>query len=250
MGVAIAEALAAKGFRVALGARRLDRLEDVAAGIAAGSGTAIALPLDVGTAASVEAFFDAAEAHWGPVDVVVSNAGVCTPRLLHETDAEDLHKQVATNLLGPMYVARRAIPSMCDRARGDLVFISSEAARVPRPFQAAYSASKAGVETLARTLTMELEGSGVRVSTIRMGPTATDFGSNWEAATLSRILTAWKHFGLQRHLSFLSPEVVADAVINAVTAPAGAAVATVELQPAAPIDHDGSLRKERYSGPK
>jgi NADP-dependent 3-hydroxy acid dehydrogenase YdfG len=240
MGAAIAHAFAARGMRVALGARRVDRLEVLAAKIEGEGGAALAVPLDVGEAASVDTCFDAVESHWGPVDVVVSNAGVCTPRWLEETTSDDLHAQVATNLLGPMYVARRAIPSMRARASGDLVFISSEAARVPRPFQAAYSASKAGVETLAQTLRMELEGSGVRVSTIRMGPTSTEFGSDWDAATLQRILAAWKHFGLQRHLQFLAPAAIAAAVVNAVTAPSGAGLALVELQPEAPLGSGGS----------
>lgn len=245
MGAVIARTLAARGLRVALGARRAERLDELAAKIEAEGGAAIALPLDVGRAASVDAFFDATESRFGPVDVVVSNAGTCTPKLLHETECSDLQAQVATNLLGPMYVARRAIPSMREREKGDLVFISSESARVPRPFQAAYSASKAGVETLAQTLSMELEGTGVRVATVRMGPTATEFGSDWDEKTLHRILASWKHFGLQRHLHFLDPQVIADAVVHAITAPRGAAIAIVELQPAAPV---GSA--ETYSGPE
>jgi len=235
MGVAIARALARTGMRVGVGARRIDRLAEVVSAIGDDGGQAFAHPLDVSDVASVAAFFDAVEDRFGAVEVVVSNAGVCTPRLLHESDPADLAAQVATNLLGPMYAAHRAIPGMRARGAGDLTFITSEAARLPRPFQAAYSAAKAGVEVLAKTLALELEGTGVRVSAIRMGPTATEFGSGWDGPTVERILAAWKRFGLQRHMSFLAPEVIADAVVNAVTAPPGATVAWVELQPTAPI---------------
>jgi len=239
MGAAIARALGARGLAVAIGARRADRLEPVAAEIRADGGTAFACALDVGDAASVADFFDAAEAELGPVAVAVSNAGSCVPALVDETDPADLAAQVATNLLGPMYVARRALPSMREQRRGDLVFVSSEAARVPRPYQAAYSAAKAGVEALAQALTLELEGSGVRVTTVRMGPTQTEFGRDWPPDVIQRVLTAWQHFGLQRHLRFLKPEVVADAVLHAVTAPPGAILATVELQPEGPAPVPG-----------
>lgn len=235
MGAVIARILGARGFRVAIGARRGERLDAVAEEIRTGGGEAFAHALDVANAESVDAFCSAAEAELGPIDIAVSNAGICHPSLVHETPPEDFDLQVATNLLGPMYVARRVIPSMRQRGAGDLVFISSESARVPRPFQAAYSASKAGLEAFAQALTMELEGSGVRTSTIRMGPTATEFGRDWQPDVLKRILGSWKHFGLQRHLSFLPAEVVADAVVNAVTAPRGAVVAIVELQPEGPL---------------
>jgi NAD(P)-dependent dehydrogenase (short-subunit alcohol dehydrogenase family) len=234
MGAVIARALGARGFRVAIGARRGERLDAVAEDIRAAGAEVFAHPLDVAQADSVEAFCDATEAELGAIEVAVSNAGICHPALAHDTLPGQLEAQVAINLLGPMYLARRVIPAMRARAAGDLVFISSESARIPRPYQAAYSASKAGLEAFAQTLTMELEGSGVRVSTIRMGPTATEFGHGWEPELLQRILASWKHFGLQRHLAFLPPEVVADAVVNAVTAPRGAVLATIELQPEAP----------------
>jgi len=147
---------------------------------------------------------------------------------------EDLEAEVTTNLLGPMYVTRRSIPSMIEQRSGDLVFISSDTARAPRPFQAGYSAAKAGLETYARALAMELEGTGLRVTTIRMGPTATEFGRDWPAAIVKRVLESWKHFGLQRNLAFMDPDVVATAVVHAVTAPRGATFASIELQPEAP----------------
>jgi len=93
-----------------------------------------------------------------------------------------------------------------------------------------------GVEALARTLAMELEGTGVRVSTIRMGPVATEFGRGWDEELLKRMLASWKRFGLQRNLAFMQPESVAAAVVSAVTAPRGACIATIELQPEGPAD--------------
>jgi len=234
MGACIARSLGRLGWRVGLGARREDRLEQVAAAVREAGGTPFACALDVSDARSVDDFFDATEQAFGPVDVVVSNAGICIPGLAHEIGTEALANEVTTNLLGAMYVARRAIPAMIERGAGDLVFISSDTARAPRPFQSGYSAAKAGLETYARTLAMELEGTGVRVATIRMGPTATEFGRDWPPEMLKRILESWKHFGLQRNLAFMDPDVVAAAVVSAVTAPKGATVASIELQPEGP----------------
>jgi NADP-dependent 3-hydroxy acid dehydrogenase YdfG len=236
LGAAIAEALAMLGWKVAIGARRLEQLDGVAASIRDQGGDVFTHPLDVTAAESVDRFFDAVEAEFGSVDVAVSNAGICVPGLLHEVAPEDLKAEVLTNLLGPMYVARRCIPSMTRRAVGDLVFISSDNARAPRTFQAAYTASKTGVEALARTLAMELEGSGVRVSTIRIGPVSTEFGRGWDSTLLTRMLASWKRFGLQRNFAFMEPRAVASAVVTAVTAPRGAYIATIELQPEGPTD--------------
>jgi len=234
MGVAIAEALAALGWRIAIGARRTERLDAVAERIRAAGGEAFAHALDVSDAASVDRFFDAVETNLGEVDVAVNNAGICIPGLLHEVPPESLEAEIATNLLGPMYVARRAIPSMTRRGAGDLVFVSSDNARAPRTYQAGYSASKSGVESLARVLAMELEGTGVRVSTIRMGPVSTEFGHAWDPEVIKRVLASWKHFGLQRDFAFMKPEAIGAAVVTAVTAPRGAIIAKIELQPEGP----------------
>jgi NAD(P)-dependent dehydrogenase (short-subunit alcohol dehydrogenase family) len=236
MGAAIAVAFGALGWRVGIGARREERLESVASKIREAGGSAFSRRLDVSDSLSVGEFFDTAEKEFGPIDVAVANAGVCVPGLAHEVAPEDLRAEVATNLLGPMYVAQRAVPSMLERKTGDIVFISSDTARAPRTYQAGYSAAKSGVETFARVLAMELEGTGVRVATVRMGPSNTEFGRDWPASILKRMLASWEHFGLQRHLSFIEPEVVASAVVNAVTAPRGAVFAQIELQPEGPIE--------------
>ena len=83
---------------------------------------------------------------------------------------------------------------------------------------------------------MELEGSGVRVVTIRMVPTESEFGRDWPVDLLKSMLASWKHFGLQRNLAFIDPDVVARAVVDAVTTPKGSRFALIELQPEAPVE--------------
>jgi NAD(P)-dependent dehydrogenase (short-subunit alcohol dehydrogenase family) len=188
IGAAVAEAFGALGWAVALGARRAEKLREVAAAVEKAGGSAFVHPLDLADPASIDAFFDAAEAALGPVDVLVDNAGICVPGLLHEVRPADLRAELETNLLGPMLLARRAVASLLGRgAPGDLVFVSSENAVSPRPFQAGYTASKWGLEGLARVLRMELEGTGVRATIVRPGPTApTDFARDWDPPLVAR----------------------------------------------------------------
>jgi NADP-dependent 3-hydroxy acid dehydrogenase YdfG len=231
VGEAVACALGALGWPVAIGARRADRLRGVADAIVAAGGRAIAAPLDVTVPASVDAFFATAEAALGPIDVVVSNAGIGVPGLLHEVSPDDMRREIETNLLGSMYVARRALPSMLAHRRGDLVFVSSMNVVEPRPFQAGYTAAKSGVEGMAHALRMELEGTGVRTTIVRLGPTRSEFGFGWPPEVLIRVLDSWKELGFMRHLEMLEPADVADAVVRVVTAPPGVSTDVVQLNP-------------------
>jgi NADP-dependent 3-hydroxy acid dehydrogenase YdfG len=235
IGAAIARAFGALGWSVAIGARRTDRLEEVARAIAAAGGRPFARHLDVTKPDSIDAFFAAAEAALGPVDVVVSNAGLSMPGLLHELSVTDLETELATNLLGPMLVARRALPSMLSRKQGTLVFISSMNVVEPRPFQVGYTAAKMGVEGVARTLRKDLEGTGVRSIIVRPGPTRSEFGFAWGTDMLVRVLDSWKHWGFMRHNEMLHGEHVAAAVVSAVTAPAGANMDVIQLNPEGPL---------------
>lgn len=234
IGAAIARGLGALGWTVAIGARRTDLLAAVGRAVEADGGRAFAHALDVTRADAIEAFFAAVEEALGPADVVVSNAGIGVPGMLHELAVADLEREIATNLLGPMLVARRALPSMLARGRGDLVFISSMNVVAPRPFQGGYTASKAGVEGIAHTLRMELEGTGVRATIVRPGPTRSEFGVTWGTDILVRILDSWKRWGLLRHPEILDAEAVARAVVSAVTAPPGANVDVIQVNPEGP----------------
>lgn len=231
IGVALAQGFAANGDRVAIGARRVDRLADVEKAIRETGGHVFAHPLDVTSSASIGAFFAATTAALGPVDVVVNNAGLSLPAPVHESNPEDLQREVATNLLAPMLTSRAALPQMIERQTGDLVFIGSDNADNPRPQQAGYSATKAGVKNLCRTLALELEGTGVRVTHIRLGPTMSEFGLAWPHDRMVSVMNSWPAFGLTRNMEFLDASMVADAVVHAVGAPRTATYANIELQP-------------------
>lgn len=237
LGAEIAVALGELGWRVALGARREDRLNEVAKRVEAAGGTAFAHPLDVAAPDSIDAFFDAVEERFGVADVVVNNAGLSIPGRIHEISPDDLRHELTVNLLAPMWMCRRAIPPLLAKGVvGDLIFISSDAARQPRPQQASYSAAKAGLENLARSVGMELEGSGVRCTVVRPGPAFSEHAANWGEARIKDLLRYWQHFGLQRHAGTMPSDAVARAVVVAVTSPRGVHFDTIEVQPEAPRD--------------
>ena len=236
IGRAIAVEFAGLGWRVAIGARRRDRLEETATEMRGAGGEPWAHPLDVRDPTSMSEFFAAAETALGPLDVLVNNAGVATPGWLDRIPVEALQSDVATNLLGPLFATRLAVASMRARdSRGDIVFITSDATRHPRPRMAAYTATKAGLEALAQSLSMELEGTGIRATTMRVGPTLSEFGFAWPMDDLEDLMAYWPRFGLQRHAGILDPAAVARAVTTAVTAPPGVHYDTIEVQPQAPV---------------
>ena len=237
IGAATARALGALGWSVGIGARRTERLEAVAADIDAAGGHAFAHVLDVSDPASLQKFFDAAEQALGPVDVLVNNAGVCHPGLLHEVAPEDLEDELKTNLLGPILLSRLAIKSLLARsAPGDVVFVSSENAVRPRTFQVGYTSTKTGMEAVAAVLRMELERTGIRATVVRPGPTGTEFGHDWEPEVIQRLVESWKYWGLYRYMDSLPPESVAHAVKTVVTAPAGTHFDCIEVMPQPPAE--------------
>lgn len=240
IGAAIGAELGRLGWRVALGGRRVERLEETAAAVRAAGGEPFVHALDVSDPDSAATFFAASEEAVGPVDVLINNAAVATPGWFHEVPVGALQREVATNLLGPILMSRLAITSLRARnARGDVVFITSDATRNPRPRLTTYSATKAGVETLAHTLSLELEGTGIRSITVRVGPTLSEFGFGWPMDELEDLMSYWPRFGLGRHAHVLDAEAVAHAVIVAVSAPPGVLLDTIEVQPQPPVGDYG-----------
>ena len=93
-----------------------------------------------------------------------------------EISSERFARELDLNLVGAHRLVRTFVPGMVERRRGDIVFVSSDVAVRPRPFMAAYSASKWGLEGMVNALQMELEGTGVRASIVRPGPTWSEHG--------------------------------------------------------------------------
>jgi NADP-dependent 3-hydroxy acid dehydrogenase YdfG len=241
LGADTAVELGRLGYQLALGARRLPRLQETAKKVEEAGGRAFAHPLDVRDPASVEAFCAAAERALGPVDLLINNAGENRAGLIHETSTDDLRSDVEINLLGAIFMTRRVLPGMLARGRGDVVFIGSDSALRPRPYQGAYAAAKWGLEAFARVLEMETEGSGVRSILVRVGPTGSEFGNRMPKPQIPRILEAWKYWGVFRHMHWMPGTSVARAIARVVEIPLEESYPTVlEIQP-------GGRAKEKRS---
>ena len=100
-----------------------------------------------------------------------------------------------------------------------------------RPFQLGYTAGKAGLEGMAHTLRKDLEGTGIRTTIVRPGPTKSEFGFGWSPDILVRILDSWKQWGYLRHVDMMDGAQVAAAVVAAVTAPPGLSMDVVQVNP-------------------
>jgi NAD(P)-dependent dehydrogenase (short-subunit alcohol dehydrogenase family) len=235
IGEATARRLGAAGHPVVLGARRVEQCEEIAAEIRAAGGQAAAERLDVADLGSVRSFVKAAEAAFGPLHVVVSNAGDVQPTTIAGTDPEDFAAQLSVNLLGAQRLVSLVVPGMVERRRGDVVVVTSDVVRAPRPRMSAYVASKAGLEGMVRALQLELEGTGVRASMVRPGPTLTGMGMTWPPEVYTPLLREWKRHGVFRHDGYLPPEGVAGAVLAVVSAPPGTHLTLVEVEPEAPV---------------
>jgi len=236
IGAATALALAAAGHPVALGARRTDRCDEVATQIRDAGGEAVVHALDLRDPVSVKAFTAAVVADLGDVEVVVSNAGAVSPGVIHEVDSDRFDDEIDLNLVGAHRLVRAFVPAMVERRRGDFVFVSSDVAVRARPFMSSYAAGKWGLEGLATAMQMELEGTGVRASIVRPGPTWSEMGADWDDAAAGEVIEQWVRFGLARHSHFLKPTAVADAITTVVSAPRGVHLNLIEVSPEAPLE--------------
>jgi NAD(P)-dependent dehydrogenase (short-subunit alcohol dehydrogenase family) len=167
---------------------------------------------------------------------VVSNAGVVAPGVVHEIDSDRFARELDVNILGAHRLVREFVPAMVARSRGDVVFVSSDVAVRARPFMSSYATGKWGLEGMAHSMQMELEGTGVRVTLVRPGPTWSDMGTDWDDEAAAEVLNQWVRFGLARHPHFMKPGAIADAITTIVSAPRGVHLNLVEVSPEAPVE--------------
>ncbi len=184
LGAHFARLYAAAGAAVVIGARRAERVADLAAEIEAGGGRALAVSLDVTDEASIIAAFDAAEAKFGAPDVVVANAGIVIPGRAIDLAASDIRSVLNTNFVGVYLTAREGARRMIaagskQSERGRIILIGSITAEMTGQGDAAYAASKAGVAHLGRQLAQEWVRLGINVNTIQPGYIRTEIGGEW-----------------------------------------------------------------------
>jgi 3-oxoacyl-[acyl-carrier protein] reductase len=168
IGEAIAMRLARDGARVVVADIDGSAAEAAAARIEAEGGTAIGAACDVAGRADVEALVEAAVERFGGLEIMVTSAGIVRDNLVHRVSDDDWHSVLNTHLTGSFLCAQAAQRVMVRREQGRIVFLSSGAARGNRG-QANYSAAKAGIEGLTRTLAIELGRFGITVNAVAPG---------------------------------------------------------------------------------
>jgi short-subunit dehydrogenase len=176
IGEATALAFARRKARLALCARRTDRLHTVAERCRrAGSPEVIIRKADLGQAADARAFVAAALQVFDRVDVLINNAGVGWRGRLVDMPEAEASELFATNVMGALWVTQAVLPSMLAARRGVIVNVSSVTGFRAVPYSAAYSASKYALTGLSHALRGELSGSGIKVSVVYPGSTRTEF---------------------------------------------------------------------------
>ncbi len=175
IGVAAARLFAAQGARLALAARRVERLEELAQELRATGREVLVLPADLADEVQVEALVPRVLAELGRLDVLVNNAGYGLQCRFERMAAADVARMFAVNLLAPMALARQAIEPMRRQGGGSIVNVASVGGLVAHPFNVSYCASKHALVGFSKSLRLELWGSGVRVTAVCPASTRTEF---------------------------------------------------------------------------
>lgn len=182
LGVHFAQTLASAGARVVVTARRTDRLEALVAKLQAQGHEALAVPMDVTDADSVNAAFEQAEQHWGVVDVLVNNAGIADPVMFLNMTEGNWRSTLATNLDGAWRVAHRASLAMAKAGQGgSIVNIASILGLRVGTALSHYAVAKAGVVQLTKSMSLELARNNIRVNAIAPGYFSTEMNSDYFA---------------------------------------------------------------------
>ena len=174
IGRALAMVLADRGDRLALVARRADRLEAIVDGLRARGVGAHAIPADLAEDDGPRRAVEAAVARLGGLDVAVNNAGIGLPRFFGESDPSAIAEQIAVNFRAPILVARHALPHLL-ASKGILINVGSAVTTLANPALGVYGATKAGLANFNDALRREVRHRGVRVCLVEPGPVETEF---------------------------------------------------------------------------
>lgn len=224
IGEGIARELGAAGANVLLGARRLDRIEAVAAEIRDAGGTAEAMALDVTNRQSMAAFAEAAMARWGRIDVLVNNAGVMPLSPLAAGKQDEWERMVDVNIKGVLWGIGAVLPVMEAQGSGQIVNIGSIGALQVVPTATVYCATKFAVRAISDGLRQE--STTIRVTCVNPGVVESELASTITHAETMAVMDAYRAIALQ-------PADIARAVRQVIEAPPGVDTTEITIRPTA-----------------
>ena len=229
IGRACAGAFAAEGAKLLLAARRADRLDGLAGELKTAFGTEPhVFGLDVRDRKAVETALAGLPDAWRDIEVLVNNAGLSRGLdKLQEGLVEDWEEMIDTNVKGLLYVSRAVLPGMVARGRGHVINIGSIAGREVYPGGNVYCATKWAVGALTKGMRLDLNGTGVRVTTVDPGLTETEFSLVRFHGDAEKAAKTYRGF-----LPLLAED-IADAVVYAATRPLHVDVAEMLVLPSA-----------------
>ena len=226
IGRAAAETLAKAGARVAIGARRTDRLEDLAKRIGEAGGEAFFQKLDVTQRPECDAFAKAVLDRWGTIDILVNNAGLMPLSLFKNLKVDEWDRMVDVNIKGVLYCTAAVISHMKEKKSGHIVNVSSVAGRIVFPGGSVYCATKHAVAAFSEGLRQEFSGrSNIRVTSIEPGVVATELTDT----ITDESLQGFAEYAKKPEV--LQSQDIADAILYAVDSPTHVNVNEVLIRP-------------------
>jgi len=227
IGEGCARLLAEKGARVVLGARRVERLQQLVEQIQAAGGKAIARRLDVTDAADVQAFVDAAMTEYGRVDVLLNNAGVMPLSMIEALKLDEWNQMIDVNIRGVLHGIAAALPVMQKQRSGQIINVASIGAYRVSPTAAVYCATKYAVRAISDGLRQEV-GEDIRVTLVSPGVVESELAETISDEGAREAMREFRKVAI-------SPEAIARAVAYAIEQPADVDVSELVIRPTASI---------------
>ena len=225
IGEATVKHLAERGAAVMLGARRLDRLEGLAAEIGRDGGKAEAMAVDVAKRADLAAFVGRTKERFGRLDVLVSNAGLMPLSLLDELKVDEWDRMIDVNIRGVLHGIAAALPVFREAGSGHFVNVSSISGLSVAPTTAVYSGTKFAVRAISEGLRQEV-GNSIRVTIISPGAVQTELAETISSADLKKRVMAFQK-------NAIPPLAIARAIAFAIEQPGDVDVNEIVVRPTA-----------------
>lgn len=222
IGEAAARLIAAKGAHVVLGARRIERLETLAADIEAQGGSARFRSLDVTDALDMQAFADFAKHAFGKIDVIINNAGVMPLSPLAALKIAEWNQMLDVNVRGVLHGIAAVLPSMQAQGHGQVINISSIGGLAVSPTAAVYCATKFAVRAISDGLRQETDK--IRVTVVSPGVVESELADSISDETAREAMKAFRKVALE-------PDAIARALVYAIEQPDGVDVSEIVVRP-------------------